>query len=103
MDDHEYNAEDVDAHASRTPVPQGIRGLLCALAYGWTPASMTFGRVEQLRYGDIDLSDCAQELGLHKNRLKVTLGGTALNRLMSFSMGGQLDGMLEGGVRFHGN
>ncbi|WP_438041532.1 hypothetical protein [Sorangium sp. So ce128] len=105
MKDQQGDVEDVDVPdlTPPVPVPDGVRGLLCALAYGWTPVPMKFGRVEQFRCGGVDLSDSVQDLVLHNNRLKVTVGGDGLAGLMPFPMDAQLDGMLDGGVRLHGD
>ena len=64
---------------------------------------MALGRVEQFRYGDLDLSGSVQDLGLHNNRLKVTLEGVRLAKVMPLSTGGKLEGALEGGARFRGD
>lgn len=85
------------------PVPKNVCGLLCAIAYGWTPAPMVLGDVEQLQYNGVDLSEDAQDLRLQENRLMVTLGGMAPDRLMPFALDGQLEGTLAGGARFHGD
>lgn len=98
-------AQDAEAPEVDVPVavPDAVRGLLCALAYGWTPTPMSFGRVEQLRYADLDLSDGAQDLDLCENRLRVTVGGRGIDMLMPFPRDGQVDGTLAGGARFHGD
>lgn len=104
MTDQQDHAEDVDDGnlAPSMPVPEAVRGLLCALAYGWTPVAMRLGRVEQFSCSGLDLSDSVLELSLGKNRLRVTVGHPGLNKLMPFPMDGQLDGTLDGGARFHG-
>ena len=53
-------------------MPEQVRGILCALASGWVPDPMRFGRVAQLRYNELDLSKFAPELSLHLDKLQVT-------------------------------
>lgn len=86
--------------ATYTPVPESVRGLLCALAYGWTPVPMDFARIEQVRYNGLDLSGDTHELQLCENMLVATLRGSCIDGLMPFALDGVLEGRLAGGTEF---
>lgn len=88
--------------APRIPVPENVRGLLCAIAYGWTPAPMALGRIQQLRYCGEDLSEYAEEISLHGERLKVSVK-SPFGQLREFASNSEFEGVLANGTRFKGD
>ncbi|WP_437494227.1 hypothetical protein WME75_22045 [Sorangium sp. So ce1014] len=99
------NTTDPGAEAP-VPVPQHVRSLLLALAYGWKPTPVTLGPVEQIRYNGKDFSELAPVVLLQTDRLVATLGGsrfyTRIDDLMRSAQDGELDGVFAGGGTFHG-
>jgi len=91
------------SEACPTPVPDHVRGLLCALAYGWTPMPLVLGAVEQLRYGEVDLSDSVNELRVEDGRLVATLGAKAMERLERPSLDESWEATLVGGAHVRGD
>ena len=88
----------------RVEVPDHITGLLCALVYGWKPTPMALGRVEQLWYDELDVTELARDVHLEGATLITTLvesgPGRNFDALMSFNMDAKLRGDLIGGATF---
>lgn len=82
------------------PVPENVRSLLCAIAYGWSPTAMELARVESLRYGGLELSDLAPAVELRANHLMVTLSGYDVHRRVPCEIDGKIEGTLLSEARF---
>jgi hypothetical protein len=83
-------------------VSDHIRGLLCQLAYGWSPSPIEFGPISDARYEGVDLSQIAIDVALVDNRLKVAFRAPPKEKGVS-----EWDGIIEGtlivGHRFRGD
>lgn len=88
----------------KVPVPDDIRGLLCALVYGWTPTLPNFGAVAQVSLGDADLSTLNPSLEVRGSTLVTAFDARGarnrLDELMPFDLDSKLHGSLDGGTTF---
>lgn len=86
------------------PVPEGIRGLLCALVYGWTPSQPSLGRVDRVWFGEAELSDLEPSIRSDGARLVIEFNAASarskLDALMPFDFKSRVHGSMEGGATF---